>query len=62
MIQMTIHFVDTTIPGLSGRDLRTKFVGIRSGGGALKDLQIRRSLSSLSRRTLQDIGLDRFSA
>ncbi len=55
MYQMAIHFVDPTIPGLSGRDLLLR------AGQALRWAGIRRArdLRGLDRHQLQDLGLDR---
>lgn len=52
MSQVLIHFVDLTIPGLSGRDL-TRRPAARIEG------RDRRDLRALDRGLLRDIGLDR---
>lgn len=72
MTHLAIHFVDPTIPGLSGRDLVERAVqavqaGVAEAGrqacGAARTLRreraIRRDLAHLDRQTLRDIGLDR---
>lgn len=59
MTQFVLHFVDPTIPGLSGRDLmagRAQVSG--STAAARKDLAIRKALAGLDRHQLQDLGLD----
>jgi hypothetical protein len=58
MNQMSVHFVDPTIPGLSGRDLRTHFVG----AGQRLDRLLRQALAHLDSRQLRDLGIDRFSS
>jgi hypothetical protein len=52
MSQILMHFVDLTIPGLSGRDL-VRRPDIRIYG------RPRRELGRLDREMLRDIGLDR---
>jgi len=72
MTQLAIHFVDPTIPGLSGRDLVERAVQaiqasvVNAGTQADKaarslyrERAIRRDLAHLDRQTLRDIGLDR---
>ncbi len=55
MNQMAIHFVDPTIPGLSGRDL------LLQAGQAVHWTAARwaRDLRGLDRHQLQDLGIDR---
>jgi hypothetical protein len=68
MAYMAIHFVDPTIPGISGRDL------VRRAGAALDSTLgfasklcaaprcarwLRQDLADLDRHQLRDIGLDR---
>ena len=71
MTHLAIHFVDPTMPGISGRDLMER--AIRSvqattgeAGNALRavhrDFALRRGLAGLDRRQLRDIGIDRDSA
>ena len=53
MTQAILHFVDLSIPGLSGRDLARKAfngLGAKVSG---------RGLARLDRHQLRDIGLDR---
>lgn len=68
MAWTAIHFVDPTIPGLSGRDLlRGATHGVRAVSGragrcvaaARKDFAIRRDLAELDSHQLRDLGLDR---
>ena len=71
MSAQAIHFVDPSIPGLSGRDLplrlveqaQNAWVACRGAGSALcearRELAVRRSLADLDRNQLRDIGVDR---
>lgn len=71
MTDLTIHFVDPTIPGLSGRDLIAKAVeAVRAtatvfGGHTNvthRDHVVRQDLARLDRRLLRDIGIDQNAA
>ncbi len=68
MTHLAIHFVDPTIPGLSGRDLIERTIksvpatGTEAGGAyraARKDFALRQGLSGLDRHQLRDLGIDR---
>ena len=72
MTQLANHFVDPTIPGLSGRDLIERAIqavqasvaqaGTKAGAAAWmlrRERAIRRDLAHLDREILRDIGLDR---
>ncbi len=68
MTHLAIHFVDPTIPGLSGRDLIERTIesvqamGTEAGGAyraARRDFALRRGLSGLDRHQLRDLGIDR---
>ena len=64
MTQAILHFVDPSIPGVSGRDLARKAIrsvaGVRSRiGGKCRGASLRKDLSYLDLRQLRDIGLDR---
>ena len=68
MNQSVIHFVDPTIPGLSGRDLAGRAAhaidpGVAGRGGVLASMRrgfaIRRALADLDRHQLRDLGIDR---
>ena len=68
MNQSVIHFVDPTIPGLSGRDLAGCAAhaidpGVAGRGGVLasvhRDFAIRKALADLDRHQLRDLGIDR---
>ncbi len=68
MTHPAIHFVDPTIPGLSGRDLIERSIesaqatGAEAGGAyraARKDFALRQGLSGLDRHQLRDLGIDR---
>ena len=68
MNQSVIHFVDPTIPGLSGRDLVESAAQaidprVAGLGGVLASVHrgfaIRRALANLDRHQLRDIGFDR---
>jgi hypothetical protein len=71
MTQLAIHFVDPTIPGLSGRDLIERSIetvqatGTEAGGAyraARQDFALRQGLSGLDRHQLRDLGIDRDGA
>lgn len=71
MTHLDIHFVDPTIPGISGRDLVERAVkSVQATYGeagsayraARRDFALRKGLSRLDRRALRDIGIDRNSA
>ncbi len=68
MTHLANHFVDPTIPGLSGRDLIERSIesvqATTSAAGsayraARKDYALRRGLSGLDRHQLRDLGIDR---
>ena len=72
MTHLAIHFVDPTIPGLSGRDLVERAVqavqasvaeagrqACNAARALRRDRAIRRDLAHLDRHILRDIGLDR---
>ena len=68
MAWTAIHFVDPTIPGLSGRDLLRRATDAvqatracigRAGSRAHSDFAIRKALAHLDRHQLRDLGLDR---
>ncbi len=68
MTHLAIHFVDPTIPGLSGRDLIERTIKsvqattAEAGGAyraARKDFALRQGLSGLDRHQLRDLGIDR---
>ena len=68
MNQTVTHFVDPTIPGLSGHDLVGHAVQaidpvVTGIGGVLASLHrgfaIRRALADLDQRQLRDLGIDR---
>ena len=68
MNQSVIHFVDPTIPGLSGRDLVGRAAQaidptVAGLGGLLASMRrgfaIRRALADLDRHQLRDLGIDR---
>ncbi len=67
MTQQAIHFVDPTIPGISGRDLIERAIktmqawriGAEKPDRAGADRTMRRDLSRLDRNMLRDLGLDR---
>jgi hypothetical protein len=68
MTHLTIHFVDPTIPGISGRDLIERAIKsvqatcAEAGSGyqaARNDFARRKGLSRLDRHLLRDIGIDR---
>ncbi len=71
MTYQTLHFVDPTIPGLSGRDLMSRAVAAVQGSlrrvrGLPDDVRreraVRRDLAGLDRHLLRDIGIDRGAA
>jgi uncharacterized protein YjiS (DUF1127 family) len=68
MAWTAIHFVDPTIPGLSGRDLlrgtghAIQATCVRAGravAASRRDFAIRKALAHLDRHQLRDLGLDR---
>ncbi len=68
MSHLAIHFVDPTIPGLSGRDLIERSIesapatSAEAGGAyraARQDFARRQGLSRLDRHQLRDLGIDR---
>jgi hypothetical protein len=68
MTHLAIHFVDPTIPGLSGRDLIERTIetvqatGAEADGvyrAARQDFALRQGLSGLDRHQLRDLGIDR---
>jgi len=68
MTPLRIHFVDPTIPGISGRDLVERAIesaqaAFSEAGGAFraahKTFALRRGLSGLDRHQLRDLGIDR---
>ena len=67
MTHHDIHFVDPTIPGVSGRDLTERAIeSSQSVGGGYrvwrKDFALRKGLSRLDREQLRDLGIDRGAA
>jgi len=71
MTPLRIHFVDPTIPGISGRDLVERAIESaqatygKAGGAfraAHKTFALRRGLSGLDRHQLRDLGIDRDAA
>ena len=56
MIKRLIHFVDVSIPGLSGRDLT------RSTAARITGRKLRRDMGRIDSEILRDIGLDRSAA
>ncbi len=71
MTHLAIHFVDPTIPGLSGRDLIERTIEsvqattTEAGNAhraARRDFALRRGLSRLDRHQLRDLGIDRNAA
>ena len=71
MTHFAIHFVDPTIPGISGRDLIERPIKsvqaiYREAGGAYRaarqDFALRKALSRLDRQQLRDLGIDRGAA
>ena len=71
MTHFAIHFVDPTMPGISGRDLIERAVKSalttheRAGNvyrTMRRDLALRKGLSRLDRHLLRDIGIDRNAA
>ncbi len=64
MSDLASHFVDPTIPGLSGRDLLRRAGNLlleaaRSRAALRRELQVRQDLAHLDRNLLRDLGLDR---
>lgn len=71
MTHLAIHFVDPTIPGLSGRDLIERTIksvqatSAEAGNAyraARQDFALRRGLAGLDRHQLRDLGIDRNAA
>ena len=71
MNHLRIHFVDPTIPGMSGRDLIERAIeSAQATSGedgsayraARKDFALRKGLSRLDRHQLRDLGIDRDAA
>ncbi len=71
MTPLRVHFVDPTIPGISGRDLIERAIETaqavtgRSGSAyraARKAFALRKGLSRLDRHQLRDLGIDRDTA
>ncbi len=68
MTSLAIHFVDPTIPGISGRSLVARAVEFvqttraeaeTALHAARRDYAIRKGLARLDRHLLRDIGVDR---
>lgn len=71
MTLFRIHFVDPTIPGISGRDLIERAIeSAQATSGkadsafraARRNFALRKGLSGLDRRQLRDLGIDRDAA
>ena len=71
MTHLAIHFVDPTMPGISGRDLIDRAVkSVQTSFGRAgdahretrRDFALRKGLSRLDRHLLRDIGFDRDAA
>jgi uncharacterized protein YjiS (DUF1127 family) len=71
MTQLTIHFVDPSIPGISGRDLvgraaeAMQAAYVEAGGAyreSRREYAIRKALARLDMRQLRDLGIDRDAA
>jgi len=71
MTPLAIHFVDPTIPGISGRDLIDRPIKsvqtiFHMASGAYRtqraDFALRKSLSKLDAHQLRDLGIDRGAA
>ena len=71
MTHRNLHFVDPTIPGISGRDLIEPAIrsaqSTQSGRGSAyrasrRDFALRSGLSRLDRGQLRDLGIDRGAA
>lgn len=71
MNYLSLHFVDPTIPGISGSDLTEKAVRavqstIARPDGARRaarwDVAIRKALAHLDTHRLRDLGIDRGAA
>lgn len=71
MTHLDIHFVDPSIPGISGRDLVERAIksvqASYSGAGSAyrslrQDFALRKGLSKLDRHQLRDLGIDRGAA
>ena len=67
MTHLAIHFVDPTMPGISGRDLIDRAVksvqtSFGRAGDTRRDFALRKGLSRLDRHLLRDIGFDRDAA
>ncbi len=68
MNPLRIHFVDPTIPGISGRDLVERAIestqaAFSETGNAFRaahrSFALRKGLSGLDRHQLRDLGIDR---
>lgn len=68
MNPLRIHFVDPTIPGISGRDLVERAIestqaAFSEAGNAFRvahrSFALRKGLSGLDRHQLRDLGIDR---
>jgi len=71
MTNLAVHFVDPSIPGISGRDLIERPIKsvqamYREAGGAYRaaraDFALRKALSRLDRHQLRDLGIDQGAA
>jgi len=66
MTHFALHFVDPTIPGISGRDLNERAIKAVQAGtsyrSAHRDFALHKGLSGLDRRQLRDLGIDRNTA
>ena len=71
MAQANEHFVDPTIPGISGRDFVERAIrSVQATVGEIgysyrstrADFALRKGLARLDRRQLRDIGIDRDGA
>jgi uncharacterized protein YjiS (DUF1127 family) len=71
MTPLRIHFVDPTIPGISGRDLIERAIesaqttSAKAGNAyraARRAFALRKGLSRLDRHQLRDLGIDRGGA
>lgn len=68
MTNLAMHFVDPTIPGISGRDLLQHAGSLARTGcskavealrGVRRELAVQHALADLDRNMLRDIGVDR---